>query len=463
MTASPYAVSEELLRRFDRPGPRYTSYPTAVEFSEEVGVDEYHEKLDQADTLSSKPLSLYAHLPFCQHRCLFCGCNVVITPHTEVADEYLGYIKREIDAVAALLPNRRHVAQMQWGGGTPTYYPPAQIKELFDHIASYFTFDDGAEISIEVDPRVTSSDQLDIMVELGFNRLSMGVQDFTPHVQDLISRHQTFDQTARLIEHARSIGFAEGINIDLIYGLPGQELETFDSSLSQVLQLRPDRVAVYSFAFVPWIKGHQKKMDGGGLPSPDLKIALYLRAMERFLDAGYEPIGMDHFALPTDELARAATDRKLHRNFMGYTVKPASDMVAFGVSGIGDVCGGYFQNVKKLSTYYSALDAATLPISRGYLLNEDDTIRRYVITQLMCNFYIDKTDVAERFRIEFDEYFRPDLQQLAEARDAEFLMESADAITVTHQGRLFVRNICMAFDRHLRDKGDSTPVFSRTV
>ncbi len=463
MAPSPYAVSEDLLHRFDKPGPRYTSYPTAVEFGDDVDIDAYRSKLKEADDLGSNPLSLYAHLPFCEHRCLFCGCNVVITPHTEIADEYLGYIKREVDAVATLLPNRRHVAQMQWGGGTPTYYRAEQIKELFDHLASYFIFDEGAEISIEVDPRVTTMDQLDTMVQLGFNRLSMGVQDFTPHVQELISRNQTFEQTRRLVEHARSIGFAEGINLDLIYGLPGQQLDTFDASLSRVLELRPDRVAVYSFAFVPWIKGHQRKMDSEVLPSPDLKVALYLQAMERFLGAGYEPIGMDHFALPTDELARAAAARKLHRNFMGYTVKPAADMVAFGVSGIGDVCGGYFQNVKKLSTYYAALDAGTLPTERGYLLDNDDLIRRTVITQLMCNCYIAKQDIAEQFGIDFDEYFDSSLQQLGEARDAELVNLSDDAITVTDRGRLFVRNICMAFDRYREGKEDSSPMFSQTV
>ncbi len=463
MATSQYAVSEELLHRFDKPGPRYTSYPTAVEFGDDIDVEIYRSKLKEADDLGSQPLSLYAHLPFCEHRCLFCGCHVVITPHTEVADEYLGYIKREIDAVAALLPNRRHVAQMQWGGGTPTYYRTEQIKELFDHLASYFIFDEGAELSIEVDPRVTTMDQLDTMVQLGFNRLSMGVQDFTPHVQELISRNQTFEQTKQLVEHARSIGFAEGINLDLIYGLPGQQLDTFDTSLSRVLELRPDRVAVYSFAFVPWIKGHQRKMDSDVLPSPALKVALYLQAMKRFLDAGYDPIGMDHFALPSDELARAAAQRKLHRNFMGYTVKPAADMVAFGVSGIGDVCGGYFQNVKKLSTYYAALDAGTLPISRGYLLDDDDLIRRVVITQLMCNCYVAKQDIAEQFDIDFDEYFDASLQQLGEARDAELVNVSDDAITVTDRGRLFVRNICMAFDRYREAKEDSSPMFSQTV
>jgi oxygen-independent coproporphyrinogen-3 oxidase len=469
MSQSRFHVDIETVRRFDRPGPRYTSYPTAVEFHEGVGEDLYREKLTQANGVevgggeSRAPLSLYAHLPFCEHRCLFCGCHVVITPHMPVAEKYLGYVKREIDRVAECLPDRRRVVQMHWGGGTPTYFSPDQLTELHAKYREHFQFEEGAELAIEVDPRVTSRDHLDCLVELGFNRLSMGVQDLTPQVQAAITREQTHEQTVELMEYAREAGFTEGINLDLIYGLPMQQLGTFDENLSQILDLRPERVAVYSFAYVPWIKAHQKKLDADTLPSAELKLELYLRAMERFLEAGYEPIGMDHFALPEDELAVAAREGRLHRNFMGYSVMPASDMIAFGVSGIGEVQGAFFQNEKKLSTYYEALDAGKLPVSRGYVLDEDDRIRQYVIKQIMCNFWISKADVSERFGVDFDMYFQRSLVALREIEDEGFVELSEEGLRVRAEGRLFVRNVCMAFDRYLEAKDSKQPVFSRTV
>ena len=464
METNRYTVTEETLRRFDKPGPRYTSYPTAVEFHEGVDEAAYRDRLAKADASGpDAPLSLYTHLPFCEHRCLFCGCHVVITRNLDIGAKYLDYLKREIDLVASLLSKRRTVAQLQWGGGTPTYFTPDQLGDLLGHFKKYFTFESDAEIAVEVDPRVTTTEHLDCLVELGFNRLSMGVQDLTPEVQEAITRNQTVEQTRAMIEYARKVGFSEGINFDLIYGLPRQQLETFDKNLGQVIELRPDRVAVYSFAYVPWIKGHQKKLDKEELPSPDLKFKLYLMAMERFLAAGYEPIGMDHFALPEDELAQAARNRRLYRNFMGYTVKPASDMIALGVSGIGDVQRGYFQNEKKLSTYYAAIDDGRLPVSKGYLLDEDDRIRRYVITQLMCNFHVRKAKVAELFGIAFDDYFAVSLERLQEPIEAGFVELTGDAVTVTDAGRLFVRNVCMAFDRYLEAKQQDKPIFSRTV
>jgi oxygen-independent coproporphyrinogen III oxidase len=458
-------VDLETVRRFDRPGPRYTSYPTAVEFTEAVDEAAYRERLAMANGQPDAPLSLYAHLPFCEHRCLFCGCHVVITPHMPVAERYLESLKREVDLLAEHLPDRRSVVQMHWGGGTPTYYSPAQLRDLFGHVRRYFDFVAGAEIALEVDPRVTSRDHLETLAELGFNRLSMGVQDLTPEVQAAITRNQTYDQTADLVRHARDVGFTEGINIDLIYGLPLQEPESFGRNLDQIIGLRPDRVAMYSFAYVPWIRGHQKKLDTATLPSPEVKLELYMMAMERFLDAGYQPIGMDHFALPDDELSLAAGEGRLYRNFMGYTVMPASDMVGIGISGIGEVQHGFFQNEKKLSTYYEALDAGRLPVSRGYLLDEDDRIRQYVIQQIMCNFRVRKADVRERFGVEFDDYLATSLARLDDVRAAGFVELDGDGLRVTPQGRVFVRNVCMAFDRYLMDKEKPAekPVFSRTV
>ncbi len=463
-------VDLETVRRFDRPGPRYTSYPTAVEFTEEVGEAAYLRKLAASNAEGDAPLSLYAHLPFCEHRCLFCGCHVVITPHMPVAEKYMEYLKREIDLLAARLPDRRALVQMHWGGGTPTYFSPDQLRDLFEHITRYFRFVDGAEIALEVDPRVTTRDHLEALSELGFNRLSLGVQDLTEEVQVAIDRNQTYDQTVDLIRTAREVGFTEGINVDLIYGLPKQRPETFETNLEKIIELRPDRVAAYSFAYVPWIRGHQKKLDRDELPSPETKLELYLMAMDRFLEAGYEPIGMDHFALPDDELAVAAREGRLYRNFMGYTVMPASDMVAVGISGIGEVQRAFFQNEKKLSRYYQALDEDRLPVQRGYLLDEDDVIRQHVIQQIMCNFRIEKDAVRRRFGVDFDDYFRDALARLDDVREAAFVVEDDDELRVTDRGRLFVRNVCMAFDRYLvekeraaAEKEEGTPVFSRTV
>ncbi len=453
----------EQLRRFDRPGPRYTSYPTAVEFHEGVDAETYHRTLAAAAERKDAPLSLYAHLPFCEHRCLFCGCHVVITRHMHVAERYLEYVCREVEMLAARLPHRKDVVQMHWGGGTPTYFRPDQLEAFFNHVARHFRLVDGAEVAIEVDPRVTTRQHLETLAALGFNRLSLGVQDLDPRVQRAIDRNQTYEETERLIRTARELGFHEGINVDLIYGLPEQELDAFGESVDRVIELRPDRVALYSFAYVPWIKGHQKRMDPDTLPPPEIKLQLYLEGMRRFMDAGYEPIGMDHFALPEDELAVAARQGRLHRNFMGYSVMPAPDMVAVGVSGIGEVGHAFFQNEKKLSRYYEALDAGRMPVQRGYVLDADDRLRQRVIHDLMCNFRLDVRSVEAELDLPFREYFAPELAELEELVEAGFVVLGPHEIRVTETGRLFVRNVCMAFDRYLRRKRGERPVFSRTV
>ena len=465
MTVAPFQVDPELVRRFDRPGPRYTSYPTAVEFHEGVGEAAYRSHLERADAREpGAPLSLYVHVPFCRKHCSYCGCHVIATPRHEVARTYLGYLRRELDLVAARLPHRRSVVQMHWGGGTPTYLEPGELEELFGHVTASFSLAPGAEVAVEVDPRVTTRGHLQALARLGFNRLSMGVQDFTPEVQEAIGRGQTFEETKELILAARELGFREGINLDLVYGLPQQTEATFQTNLDRLLELKPDRLALYSFAYVPWIRPNQKRIDATALPAREGKMALYLAALTRLVGAGYEPIGMDHFALPADELARAARQKRLDRNFMGYTVKPASMMVAFGVSGIGEVEGGFFQNQKKLSSYYAALDSGRLPVERGYQLDADDRVRQWVIRQLMCNFEVDKRQVETRFGVEFDTYFAGSLAALAEVREAGFVVEDTQRLTVPESARLFVRNVCMAFDRYLEAKQHGPrPVFSRTV
>jgi oxygen-independent coproporphyrinogen-3 oxidase len=461
-TAAPPTAA--LLQRYDRPGPRYTSYPTAVEFGTDFNDQAYRERLNAAAAVSTEPLSLYVHLPFCEERCTYCGCMTIITHKREVAERYLNFLEREIEMLAEELQGRRAIVQHHWGGGTPTYLTVSQIERLHGTVSRHFDIRPSAELAIEIDPRVTTREQLRLLRSLGFTRLSMGVQDFTPEVQEAIGRRQTELLTRDLYEYARSIGFS-AINMDLIYGLPRQTLATFANTLAAVADMRPDRIAVYSYAHVPWLRPHQSRMNQADLPSRDLKFELIGAAIDTFGDAGYLAIGMDHFALPGDELAIAMRERRLHRNFMGYTTKPATDMVGVGLSAIGDVRGAFAQNVKKLPAYYAAIDAGRFPIERGYTLSRDDRIRQFVITQLMCNFFVDRHVVETRFGIEFDRYFASEIDAMS-AQDgpiADGLVAlTPDALEVAPEGRLFVRSICMHFDRYLRRHADK-PVFSRTI
>jgi oxygen-independent coproporphyrinogen-3 oxidase len=456
----------ELLKRYDRPGPRYTSYPTAIEFHEGFTEADYRERLAQADRQPEAALSMYAHLPFCEERCLYCGCNVVITRHRDVTDKYLDHMLLEVDLLAQNLPHRRRISQMHWGGGTPTYYPAADLERLFRRIEQHFTFTPDAEIGIEVDPRVTTREHVIGMRKLGFNRISMGVQDFTPQVQEAVHRVQSYELTRELVELSRAEGF-QSVNIDLIYGLPYQNVDDFKHTIDQVVELRPDRLAVYSFAYVPWIKAHMKHIPGTALPDAALKLNLLGTTIDKFTAAGYRFIGMDHFALPDDELSRAVEARTLSRNFMGYTVQSARDMVALGITGIGDVQGAYVQNVKKLPEYYDALKAGRFPITRGYALDPDDVLRRYVITQIMCNAYLDIPEVERLFGITFRERFAVEMAELTgeDSPGADGLVRvTPEAIELTSTGRLFVRNVAMIFDRYLRGRmAQDKPIFSRTV
>ncbi|MEA3245127.1 MAG: oxygen-independent coproporphyrinogen III oxidase [Gemmatimonadota bacterium] len=458
------AVTTDLLARYDRPGPRYTSYPTAVEFHEGVGTTDYLESLAEANALGDAPLALYAHLPFCEEKCLFCGCHTIITKHRDVADPYLGLLAREIELLAERLPDRRRFAQLHLGGGTPTYYRPEQLQRLLRGLFRHFTALPGAELAVEADPRVTTAAHLDALADVGFNRISFGVQDLTHEVQEAIGRVQSLEQTARLVEHARGRGY-RGINVDLIYGLPLQTPASFERTLASVIALRPDRAAVYSFAFVPWVRGTQKKIEEADLPPAAVKVELFAIARERFLAAGYEPIGMDHFALPDDELARARREGRLRRNFQGYAVIPGDDVIAVGVSGIGDVRGRYVQNEKKLSTYEAAIGEGRLPVVRGVRRSADDEVRRAVIHDLMCNFRVDVPDVERRYGIAFATYFAHDLTLLAAHEAAGMVRVTPARIEATPVGELFVRNLAMCFDRYQREKHDigSKPVFSRTV
>jgi len=453
-----------LLREHDRPAPRYTSYPTAIQFTSSFGAREFQERLAAASAVADAPLSLYVHLPFCEHRCTYCGCMAIITRQQDVADRYLGYLEREIAMLASSVGSRRRVVQVHWGGGTPTYLSLYQISRLDRVIKRHFDLEPNGERAIEIDPRVTSPDQLDLLHRLGFNRLSMGVQDFTPEVQEAINRSQSHALTRNVNAHARAAGF-RSINMDLIYGLPRQGLSTFAKTLHSVVKMRPDRVAVYSYAHVPWLHPHQKGVNPEELPAPDLKFELFALAIDTFGAAGYEAIGMDHFALPDDELAVAARERRLHRNFMGYTTRAAPDVVGAGVSAISDLGDVFAQNEKKLTRYYAAIDTGALPIERGLVLSSDDVVRRHVITELMCNFHINRSSVREKFGLDFDAYFGAELHALHRAGGpaADGLVTIDDTgLTATPTGRLFVRNICMVFDRYLPSDLNQS-VFSRTV
>ena len=401
------------------------------------------------------PLSVYVHLPFCEERCAFCGCNVVITPHRDVADRYLDALDAgDRPAGASTCPTGGRCRSCIGAAARPptTRRRSSSGCSPGSHDTSSSTPD--AEVGLEIDPRVTSGAQLTALRRLGFNRLSMGVQDFTPEVQEAVNRIQSYEQTRALVDHARALGFTS-LNIDLIYGLPYQTEDGFQQTLDQVVELRPDRVAVYSFAFVPWMAAHMKRLPAEALPGPALKLALLAAGPgDAFGGAGYRQIGMDHFALPDDELGRALEARTLHRNFMGYTVQSARDMVALGVSGIGDVQGAFVQNTKKLPEYYDAVDAGRFPIERGYALDDDDALRRYVITALMCNGRVDiargRAAVRHRLRRATSRPSSPSWRRRDRRRRMAWSRSAPTRIEVTPVGRMFVRNVCMVFDRYLR-------------
>ncbi len=443
----------ELLQKYDRPGPRYTSYPTAVEFHDGVGAAAYADHLDAAAARSG-PLGFYLHLPFCEERCLFCGCNVVITKRRDIAARYLDHLTNEIAHVGDRLNRTRPIAQYHWGGGTPTYYAPDELRRIHAAVTAHFDFEPDAEMAIEVDPRVTTSAHLEVLRELGFNRLSMGVQDFDESVQEAIGRIQPHEMTVELVARARELGF-DSVNIDLIYGLPRQMPHGFEHTLELVSDLRPDRIALYSYAHVPWLKGHQRKIVESEMPPPAIKLGLYQSALDTFRAHGYHAIGMDHFALPDDAMTLAAEAGTLGRNFMGYTVKHASDLIACGVSGIGEVDGAYFQNRRKLIDYERAIDDAGLAVDRGYLLTDDDRVRRAVIASIMCSFRVDLADHETDFTNE--------LAALQPMVEDGLVTIDGKRISITETGRLFVRNVCMEFDAHLRRHRDDKQRFSRTV
>jgi oxygen-independent coproporphyrinogen III oxidase len=458
-------MTAELLARHDRPGPRYTSYPTAVEFHEGFGPSEHATRLRDAAGRPDDPLSLYVHLPFCEHRCSFCACHVVVTQTESVAEAYLRRLTAEARIVAEHLGDRRVLQQYHWGGGTPTHHAPTTLVRLHHDLLSQFELAPGAEVALEVDPRVTTEEHLSTLREIGFNRISMGVQDIDERVQDLIGRHQTWEQTAALHETARQLGYVS-INIDLIYGLPGQDEVSFARSLDSVIGLRPDRLAVYSFALVPWMRPHQKRIDAGLLPDRDTKFALLSLAISKLTDAGYQQIGMDHFARPDDELSTSYADGTLSRNFMGYTTKRGTEIVGLGTSAISDIGSAYAQNHRRLASYYEAVGTGELPVERGVALDDEDRLRRFVITELMCNGRIRAPELADRFGIDLAEHFAPEITELESPGglvDTGFVQVNEADIEATALGRPFIRNVAMVFDTRLRAAAAGEQTYSRTV
>lgn len=458
-------ISPALLARHDRPGPRYTSYPTAVEFSDTFTRRDHEARLEAAGRNSRDPLALYVHLPFCEARCSFCACHVVVTRRQEIADAYLARLLQEADIVAERLGERREVVQYHWGGGTPTYSGPATLRELHRGLLRRFALAKNAEVSIEVDPRVTTPDHLEVLAEIGFNRISLGVQDLDDGVQGHIGRNQTRHQTEQIFGEARRLGF-RSINLDLVYGLPGQTEATMERTLDAVIRLRPDRLAVYSFAYVPWMRPHQRRIDESLLPDTDAKFRLLASVGSSLMAAGYVRIGMDHYALPADELVGAVAAGSLTRNFMGYTVNRATDLVALGTSGISEIDGAYVQNHRRLASYYEAVDAGLLPTERGYQLSLDDLVRRFVITELMCNGKVDLLDAVRRFEVGDLDYFAAELAAL---RSPEGLIAEGMArvdgasVQVTELGALFVRRVAAVFDAHASGRSTLATAFSRTV
>ena len=454
-------IDKELLQKYDVAGPRYTSYPTAPQWSNKVNDKVYREELSRFGQ-GNKTLSLYIHLPFCQSMCTYCACNVLIRKQEDkYADEYLEYLFKEIDLVCHFMGKKREVKQLHWGGGTPTFLNEQQIERLFQKVTDNFNVGLNGEIAIEIDPRTIDKRKVKKLRTLGFNRISMGVQDFDPSVQREVNRWQPFGMVKEFNDWCRGLKF-HSINFDLIYGLPLQTPQSFKETLLKVIQLRPDRIALYSFAYVPWLKKHQNKIDIKDLPANDQKMEIFLMAKEKFLKAGYQAIAMDHFALVEDELAQAFNAGKLYRNFMGYTVKPADEYLGIGLTSIGFLEKTYFQNHKVLKEYYTSLDKGNLPLERGKRLSRDDEIRRWIINSLMCQFQIDKILFKDYFQEDFDIYFKEETQHMEHCLKEGLLTAKNGILKATDLGKIFVRNICMGFDWYLRQEGTQKR-FSKTV
>jgi oxygen-independent coproporphyrinogen-3 oxidase len=454
-------VGEEFLARYNRPGPRYTSYPTAPVWNDSFGPSDLENVFAKAESAKT-PVSLYMHIPFCESLCLFCACNVVIQKNKAVAPPYLDVLKRETERISRSISKNRPVVQFHWGGGTPTYLTPEQIEDLFEFTRERFHFALDSEIGIEVDPRVTSHAHLETLRKLGFNRLSMGIQDFQPEVQKAVHRIQPFEMTRDLLFSARQLGF-DSINVDLIYGLPYQTPESFAHTVDQIIGLCPDRIALFSYAHVPWLKKQQGSFIAH-LPEGMIKFEIFRTGLLKFVEAGYLYIGMDHFAKPGDELAVSQQNRTLHRNFQGYTTKAGADLYGMGITAISGIQSAYAQNHRDIPSWQKAVEERGLATMRGYHLSEEDRLRRAIISRLLCHTVVLKDEISREFGVDFDEYFAEELRRFEPFREDGLVLLENGEIRATWLGRIFIRNLAMVFDPYLeKQQLAAKPLFSKTL
>ncbi|WP_423679778.1 oxygen-independent coproporphyrinogen III oxidase [Undibacterium sp. WLHG33] len=454
-------LSEELIRKFDKSGPRYTSYPTADRFNTGFTEQTYITYLEQrAGRTKNPPLSLYLHLPFCESLCYFCACNKIITKDHSRTTEYLRYLEKEMALVAARIGPDRLTAQLHLGGGTPTFFSSDELRQLMAMIRQHFTFTEDAELGVEIDPRTVKPETLAVLSELGFNRNSFGVQDFDPAVQQAVNRIQPFSMVEAAVKESRKAHF-QSVNADLIYGLPKQNIESFGRTLDSLIALAPDRIALYNYAHLPSRFKAQRQIIEADLPSAEERLQIFLMSTRRLLDAGYIYIGLDHFSRPDDELNKARQDQSLHRNFQGYTTRAECDLIGFGVSAIGKVGDSYSQSVRTIKEYYQLLDEGKLPVEKGIALDKDDLLRRDVIMTLMCSMPLSIAKTNAAYGIDFTTYFAEEIAQLRQYEEVGFITIDADAIRVTPKGRLFVRAVAMTFDKYL--KKVTTATYSKLI
>lgn len=453
----------ELLQKYDRPLPRYTSYPPATELKSEFDELDFRTAIAVGNHKQT-PISLYCHIPFCETACYFCGCNTIITQRRELVDPYLNYLAQHIEQVSSLIDGKRKVHQLHWGGGTPNYLNLSQIEFLWNTLNRHFSFDPAAEVSIEINPRYVDKNYIFFLKSLGFNRISFGIQDFNPEVQAAVNRIQPESMLFDVMSWIKEAGF-ESVNVDLIYGLPYQTLDTFKETVQKTIQLNPDRIAVFNFAYVPWMKPIQKKIPQEALPPASEKLKILQNTISQLTEKEYVFIGMDHFAKPNDELTIAQRAGKLHRNFQGYTTKPESELFGFGITSINMLHDVYIQNHKRLKEFYGAIDAGRLSIEKGVTLNQDDIIRRTIIMELMCQFQLAQQDIEEKyhlgFDIDFDDYFWREIPKLKTLEADGLVKLYSDGIEITPIGRLLIRNIASVFDAYLGEH--KTGTFSKSI
>ena len=444
----------ELIRRYDKSGPRYTSYPTAPQFHDGFGEEAYRAWVERTNNESpQRPLSLYFHIPFCDTVCFYCGCNKMATKDRGLAQPYLDRIYKELELQGALFDRSRSVDQLHWGGGTPTFISHDQMRELMEVTGRHFTLrdDDSGEYSIEIDPREASAETVKVLREIGFNRMSLGVQDFDPVVQKAVNRIQSEAETLTVLEAARAEGF-RSVSMDFIYGLPHQSVESFEKTLDRAIEIDPDRLSIFNYAHLPELFKPQRRINEADLPAPEVKLDILQMTIEKLAAAGYLYIGMDHFAKPDDELAKAQRDGTLYRNFQGYSTHADCDLIGIGATSIGMVGNSYSQNLRGVAEYQERLDEGRLPVFRGMDLSDDDVLRRDVITRIICHFRLEFAAVEAKYGIAFGDYFGVELEELKGMVDDGLITMDGAGIEVQPAGRLLIRNVCMVFDRYLREK-----------